>query len=169
MAHREHRDNDARTISIAVLTISDTRTEATDESGALIRRLCAEAGHTVAAWRIVADEPGQIRAALADLLARPGVRAVLVTGGTGLSARDRTFEAIAEMMDRRIEGFGELFRALSYQEIGAAAMLSRAVAGLVSGVPVFSMPGSPAAVRLAMEKLILPGLGHVVEEAAKKS
>ena len=91
MGHRGHRDEEARTVSLAVLTISDTRTEATDESGALIRRLCAEAGHTVAVWRIVADEPGQIRAALADLLARPGVRAVLVTGGTGLSARDRTF------------------------------------------------------------------------------
>jgi len=168
MGHRGHRDGDARTVSLAVLTISDTRTEATDESGALIRRLCAQAGHTVAAWRIVADEPGLVRAALADLLERPGVQGVLVNGGTGISPRDRTFEAIAGMMDRRIEGFGELFRALSYQEIGAAAMLSRAVAGLISGVPVFSMPGSPEAVRLAMETLILPGIGHVVAEAAKK-
>lgn len=169
MGHREHRDNALRAISLAVVTVSDTRTEATDESGALIRALCEKAGHTVAAYHLVPDEPDRLRAALSDLLARPDVKAVLINGGTGISARDRTFETISAALERRIDGFGELFRSLSYEEIGAAAMLSRAVAGLASGVAIFSMPGSPGAVRLAMEKLILPEIGHVVAEATKKS
>jgi molybdenum cofactor biosynthesis protein B len=154
-------------LSLGVITVSDTRTPETDESGKLIGDLCRAAGHSIASMCIVPDEPEQVRGALAAALGRADVEAVLVNGGTGVSARDRTFEAITSSLDRRIDGFGELFRSLSYQEIGARAMLSRAVAGVRSGKPVFSMPGSPAAVRLAMEKLILPALGHVVAEAKR--
>ena len=164
-----HRGQAFRAVSVAVLTVSDTRTEATDQSGALIRTLCAGAGHPVTQYRLTPDEPDQVRAAVEQLVSRPDVQAVLINGGTGISGRDRTFEAISALFERRIDGFGELFRALSYQEIGAAAMMSRASAGLVRGRPVFSMPGSTAAVRLAMEKLILPELGHAVAEAQKQS
>ena len=169
MSHREHREQAPRSLSLAVITVSDTRTPETDECGKLIGDLCRAAGHSVADWRVVPDEPDLVRAELAAALGRADVQAVLMNGGTGISARDRTFEAIAGALDRRIDGFGELFRALSFQEIGAAAMLSRAVAGLCSGKPVFSMPGSPAAARLAMEKLILPELGHVVAEAGRRT
>jgi len=164
-----HREEEFRAVSVAVLTVSDTRTEATDESGELIRSLCAAAGHTIRHYGIVPDEPADVRAVVKEWVSQPDVEAVLINGGTGISTRDRTFEAIDSLFERRIDGFGELFRALSYQQIGAAAMMSRAAAGLVSGRPVFSMPGSPGAVRLAMEKLILPELGHVTGEARKKS
>jgi len=166
MVHREHA---FRPVAVAVLTVSDTRTEATDRSGEMIRSLCLAAGHRVNHYRICPDEPDLVRAAVADLVSRSDVEAVLINGGTGISARDRTYEAIAALFERRIDGFGELFRSLSYQEIGSAAMMSRAAGGLVSGRPVFSMPGSTAAVRLAMEKLILPELSHAVSEAQKKS
>ena len=164
-----HREQGPRTVNVAVLTVSDTRTEATDTSGALIRDLCVAAGHRVTHYRLTPDDPDQVRAALADLVSRADVEAVMINGGTGISKRDRTFEAIATLLQRRIDGFGELFRSLSYQEIGAAAMMSRATGGLIGDRPVFSMPGSTAAVRLAMEKLILPELGHAVSEAQKPS
>ncbi len=169
MGHREHRETAPRSITLAVITVSDTRTPETDESGMLISDLCRQAGHQTVHHVVVPDDPGKLRSAVSEALARPGVQAVLVNGGTGISGRDRTFEAISGLIEMRLDGFGELFRHLSYQEIGPAAMLSRAVAGVVAGRPVFSMPGSPAAVRLAMEKLILPELSHVVAEAAKHS
>ncbi len=169
MGHREHRESGPRSVCVAVVTVSDTRTSRTDESGRLARALLEQAGHTVRSSRIVPDDPAAVRAALGELLADEGVQAIVLNGGTGVSARDRTIEAVSALLERRIEGFGELFRSLSYAEIGSAAMLSRAVAGLASGRPVFSVPGSPAAVRLAMEKLILPELGHVVAEANKPS
>ncbi len=169
MGRREHRESTASPVRAAVLTVSDTRTEQTDESGSLTRALLEAAGHAVAASRIVPDDPIRVRAALEELLAQPGVQAILVNGGTGVSARDRTIEAVSATLDRRLDGFGELFRALSYQEVGPAAMLSRALAGVARGKPIFSMPGSPAAVRLALEKLILPELGHVVSEASRLS
>jgi molybdenum cofactor biosynthesis protein B len=169
MGHREHRETAPKSITLAVITVSDTRTPSTDESGMLICDLCRQAGHQPVHHVVVPDEPGKVRSAVSEALARPGVQAVLVNGGTGISGRDRTFEAISGLFELRLDGFGELFRHLSYQEIGPAAMLSRAVAGVVLGRPVFSMPGSPAAVRLAMERLILPELAHVVAEAAKRS
>lgn len=164
-----HREQAFPAVSLAVLTVSDTRTQTTDESGALIRALCTAAGHRVTQYRLTPDEPDLVRAALVELVSRSDVQAVLINGGTGISARDRTYEAVSTMFERRIDGFGELFRALSYQEIGAAAMMSRAAGGLISGRPVFSMPGSIAAVRLAMERLILPELAHAVAEAQKTS
>jgi molybdopterin adenylyltransferase len=167
MAPKQHRESAPRSLLIAVVTVSDTRTPDTDESGSLIRTLCERAGHAVTQYRLIPDEPDRLKEVLRDLTSRGEVEAILIDGGTGIAARDTTFEAVASLLERRLDGFGELFRALSYQEIGAAAMLSRAVAGLLSGRPVFSMPGSPAAVRLAMEKLILPELGHVVAEARR--
>jgi len=154
-------------VGLAILTVSDTRTIDTDESGTLIRDLAEKAGHVVHEREIVPDDPARIRETLTALLATRAVQAILVTGGTGISGRDRTHQAIAPLLDAVLPGYGEIFRQLSYQEIGAAAMLSRAVAGVASGKPVFSMPGSARGVRLAMEKLILPEIGHVVAEATR--
>ncbi|BDG01840.1 MogA/MoaB family molybdenum cofactor biosynthesis protein [Anaeromyxobacter oryzae] len=166
MGHVEHRHEAPRSARIFVVTASDTRGEAEDESGAFLRRAAEAAGHVVAGYRIVKDEPAELRAALDDAAAA-GVDAVVVNGGTGIAGRDRTYEAVAGLLEKRIDGFGELFRMLSYAEIGSAAMLSRAVAGVWGGRAVFSVPGSLAAVRLAWEKLIGPELGHVLRELRK--
>lgn len=161
----QHRAAAPRRIGCAVITVSDTRTEATDRGGPLVVDLLTAAGHHVVDRTIVPDEPLAMREKLAALVARSDVEAVLMTGGTGISPRDQSFETLTALIARPLPGYGELFRMLSFQEIGAAAMLSRAVAGLIEQTVVFSMPGSPAAVRLAMERLILPELGHLVSQA----
>jgi molybdenum cofactor biosynthesis protein B len=166
MGHEEHRREAPRTLKVFVVTASDSRGVAEDSSGAFLREAAAAAGHEVVGYRLVKDEPAQLREAL-QAAAAAGADAVLVNGGTGIAARDRTYEAVAGMLEKRLDGFGELFRALSYAEIGSAAMLSRAVAGAWDGRAVFSVPGSTAAVRLAWEKLIGPELGHVVRELRK--
>jgi molybdenum cofactor biosynthesis protein B len=166
MGHEEHRREAPRGFKVFVVTASDTRGEAEDESGAYLRAAAAAAGHTVAGYLIVKDEPDQIRAAL-DHAARAGAEVIVVNGGTGIAVRDRTYEAVAGILEKRLDGFGELFRMLSWDEIGAAAMLSRAVAGVWGGRAVFSVPGSRAAVRLAWEKLIAPEAGHVLRELRK--
>ncbi len=166
MGHQEHRHEAPRSVRLFVVTASDTRGEAEDESGGYLRREIAAAGHEVVGYRIVKDDPDQIRAALAAA-AEAGAEAVIVNGGTGIAGRDRTYEAVSGMLEKRIDGFGELFRMLSYAEIGSAAMLSRAVAGVWGGRAVFSTPGSSAAVRLAWEKLIRPEIGHVIRELRK--
>lgn len=148
-----------------MLTVSDTRTLETDEGGRLIETLLHNAGHTMRARRIVPDECKRIRAVARELLTTEGVQALLVTGGTGLAARDQTTEAIEAIYDAVIPGYGELFRMLSFQEIGPSAMLSRASAGRVGQQVVITMPGSPAGVRLAMEQLIVPELPHLVFHA----
>lgn len=145
-----------------MLTVSDTRTEKTDGSGARIRALLTEAGHRVAAYAILPDDPDRVRARVAEWIGAPDVEAVIVNGGTGLAPRDTTYEAIAGLLEKRLDGFGELFRVLSYAEIGAAAMLSRAIAGVAAGTVVASLPGSTAAVELGMTKLLVPQLGHMV-------
>jgi molybdenum cofactor biosynthesis protein B len=157
-----HHGAARRTVGCAVLTVSDTRTPETDTSGRRIRELLEGGGHRVVTAGILPDEPERIRARLDELLADPAVEAVIVTGGTGLAPRDTTYEAIAGRLEKRIDGFGELFRSLSYDEIGPAAMLSRAVAGVAAGRIVASLPGSTAAVELAIGKLLLPELGHMV-------
>ncbi len=163
--HKQHAPS-APEIRVAVVTVSDSRTEATDEGGRLVRDLATAAGFAVVSKVILRDEPADV-AAHVRALARPPadsgqpVQAILLTGGTGLSRRDTTVEALAASFDKTLDGFGELFRMLSYQELGAAAMLSRATAGTIGTTAVFLMPGSPAAVRLAMEKLILPELAHI--------
>jgi molybdenum cofactor biosynthesis protein B len=153
-------------VSVAVVTVSDTRTEATDESGRLARARLAEAGHRVARSAIVPDEPERIRALL-DELTTDDVEVVLLSGGTGIARRDRTFEAVSGLLERTLPGFGELFRSLSYAEIGPAAMLSRATAGVYRGRLVVSMPGSADAVRLALDRLLIPELNHLVWELVR--
>jgi molybdenum cofactor biosynthesis protein B len=160
-----HSHDARRPVAVAcgVVTASDTRTAATDTSGALIEQLLTEAGHRLVARTVVPDEPAAIVAAVDDLLDRGG-RAILINGGTGIAPRDRTFDAVSSLVERPLPGFGELFRMLSYQEIGSAAMLSRATAGIYRSGLLVSMPGSRAAVALAMERLVLPELGHVSSE-----
>lgn len=169
MSHQEHEARAAAEtppVGCGVITISDTRDEASDTSGAAIRALLAERGHRVLHYAVVKDEPAQI-VALVQQLAAQGCKVILTNGGTGIARRDSTFEAIDSLLDKRLPGFGEIFRMLSYQEIGPAAMLSRATAGLHRGALVFCMPGSTNAVRLAMEKLILPELAHLVWETLR--
>jgi molybdenum cofactor biosynthesis protein B len=162
MSAPEHRKDAPTSIRCAVITISDTRHEGNDTSGDAILALLRSAGHEIAARCIVRDDPAQVRQVVQSF--DGGADVVITTGGTGITARDSTYEAIESLLRKRIDGFGELFRALSYQEIGAAAMLSRATAGVAGTMAVFSIPGSEHAVRLAMTKLILPELGHVVRE-----
>ncbi len=161
MGHREHRLHGPVKVPCAVLTVSDTRDESTDTSGALILRHLRRAGHGIVDYRILTDDPERIVSHLRSLAGKARARIVLLTGGTGIARRDTTFEAVAGLLDKRLDGFGELFRALSYRRIGSAAMLSRAVAGTYRGMVVFSMPGSEDAVRLAMTRLILPELPHL--------
>lgn len=160
----EHKAHAPRVVRCFVCTISDSKTPETDTSGQLLRELLQGAGHDVVGYRVVRDEPAQVRAVVEAACADPAVQAILFTGGTGITSRDRTFEALEALLDKRLPGFGELFRMLSYQEVGAAAMLSRAQAGVRAGRLIFSVPGSPAACRLALERLILPELGHLVRE-----
>jgi molybdenum cofactor biosynthesis protein B len=150
-----------------VITVSDTRTLESDSGGALLCELLAGGGHRVALREIVKDEVGAIREALERALASPDCAAVVLTGGTGVAPRDVTPEAVAPLLECELPGFGELFRQLSFAEIGSAALLSRALGGLARGKPVFALPGSRAAVRLALERLILPELGHLVGEGGK--
>lgn len=163
----QHRMTAPRSVRCAVVTVSDTRTVETDTSGALIRERLERAGHAVVFYAIVPDEREEIGRLVDELVQRPDCDAVLLNGGTGIARRDVTYEAIAERIEKRLDGFGELFRWLSYREIGTAAMLSRALAGVYRGRIVIAMPGSTGAVRLAMDELVLPELAHLVFEARK--
>ena len=163
----QHRAAAPEAIRCAILTVSDTRTEETDTSGGLVKALLAGSGHVVSRYQIVPDDPPTISRVLGQWVSDGEVQAILTNGGTGIAGRDTTYEAIAGMLDKRIDGFGELFRMLSYQEIGAAAMLSRAVGGVRGSTVIIAMPGSGNAVRLAMERLILPELAHLVYETTK--
>ena len=151
----------------AVVTLSDTRTPETDKSGRRIRELLSGEGHEVADYRVMREEPLELHAVLADLLSRQAIDAILTNGGTGVSRRDTTVEVAGRYLDQPLPGFGELFRMLSWQQIGSGAMLSRAVGGVARGKLLFAMPGSTAAVELAMTKLILPELRHLVYELRK--
>ncbi len=164
---QEHRAQAPHRVTAAVITISDTRTKENDTSGKTAIEFLEKAGHKVVAWEIVPDEPARIRNTIEQLRRDPQLDAILLTGGTGVGSRDQTFETLAGMLTKTLTGFGELFRMLSYDEIGAAAMLSRAIGGLIDRTVVLAMPGSTAAVRLAMEKLIVPELGHLVRKARK--
>jgi len=163
----QHRAEAPPIVRCAVVTVSDTRTLETDTGGQTIRDLVVGAGHQVVDRHLIPDEPAPMRDLLASLRDRADVDAVLMTGGTGIGSRDQTFETVTGMLDKTLPGYGELFRMLSYEEIGSAAMLSRAVGGLIGRTVLVTMPGSRAAVRLAMEKLILPELGHLVREARR--
>lgn len=160
----EHKADAPQSIGCWVLTISDSKTPETDTSGQLIRRLLTDAGHRVIGAEIVRDEPAEVQRVIGEACRNAQVQALLMTGGTGITSRDATFEAVEELLEKRLPGFGELFRMLSWQEIGGAAMLSRAQMGIARRRVIVSMPGSPNACRLALEKLILPELGHLVRE-----
>lgn len=163
----EHRAAAQEEVRCAVLTLSDTRTAETDTSGAFIRQALDWADFEVVDYQVKPDDPETIRALLTAWAERNDVDAILTNGGTGIAKRDSTYDAITGLLDKRLDGFGELFRMLSYEQIGAAAMLSRAVAGAIGDTIVISMPGSSNAVRLAMEKLVLPELRHLVFELRK--
>jgi molybdenum cofactor biosynthesis protein B len=164
--HR-HRESAPEHVRLAVLTISDTRTPENDTGGDTIEELMRGAGHEIVERRIVRDDAARIRTEIVNLLARPDADAVITTGGTGISARDTTYEVVDRMIEKKLDGFGEIFRALSYEEIGDAAILSRAVAGTVGTKLVACLPGSRNAVRLAVEKLLVPEISHVIFELRK--
>ena len=164
----EHREGGAsHGLGFAIVTVSDSRRAEDDRSGAVARRLVAEAGHRVAGARIVRDETGAIRGMVEAFLADPGCDVLLLTGGTGIAPRDHTPEAVAPLFERELPGFGELFRALSFAEVGPAAMLSRATAGVARGRALFLLPGSPAAVELALTRLVLPEVGHLLAQSRR--
>jgi molybdopterin adenylyltransferase len=163
----EHKATAPTSVGCFVLTVSDSRTPATDTGGAVIRELLTGAGHTVIDSTIVRDEPADVARVVREACADPRVRVVILTGGTGITSRDSTFEAVEALLDKRLPGFGELFRVLSYEQVGAAAMLSRAQMGIHARCIVVSLPGSPNACRLALQKLLLPELGHLVREASR--
>jgi len=163
----EHKATAPATVGCYVVTVSDTRTEETDTGGRAIIELLTAAGHRVIGRSLVRDDPEQLRDAIGRQLANPDVQVVVTTGGTGITSRDCTFEAVSSMLWKRLEGFGELFRMLSYEQIGSGAIMSRAVAGTVAGRIIVSLPGSEGAVRLALEKLLIPELGHLVREATR--
>src|SRR5262245_62593141 len=167
MSVTEHRALSPSHVACFILTVSDTRTLETDTSGQAIAALLEQAGHAVTARRTVRDEPAEVAAILRDTIGRRAARVIITTGGTGISKRDSTYEAVTALFEKQIDGFGELFRMLSFNEIGAAAMLSRATAGVAGGCAIFLLPGSEHAVRLAMERLILPELGHIVRELTR--
>jgi molybdenum cofactor biosynthesis protein B len=160
----EHKNASPGKLRCAVITVSDTRTVDTDQGGAIVVQLLQLAGHHVEARQIIPDEPKLMQSLLEGYVAAD-LDAVLLTGGTGVTRRDQTFETVSRLLDKPLPGYGELFRMLSYQEIGAAAMLSRAVAGICRSTVVITMPGSPAGVRLAMQTLIIPELRHLVGQA----
>jgi molybdopterin adenylyltransferase len=162
-----HKAYAPSSVGCFILTISDTKTAETDTSGKLIRELLEAAGHRVAGSTIVRDEPAEVARVVRQAAADPGVQVILLTGGTGITSRDSTYEAVDALLDKRLPGFGELFRVLSYAEIGPAAMLSRAQLGVVHRRIVASLPGSPNACRLALEKLLIPELGHLVGEVSR--
>jgi molybdopterin adenylyltransferase len=164
MSHKLHQEKAAQSVICAVITVSDSRTAESDTSGNLIKKYLTDHNHQIAHYQIIKDEPTEIRALLVQLAGADKLQAMIFNGGTGISRRDRTFDVLDGLLEKRLVGFGEIFRMLSYQDIGSAAIMSRATAGTLQGKVVISIPGSPAAARLAMEKLILPELSHMVWE-----
>jgi molybdenum cofactor biosynthesis protein B len=164
---QQHRQAAPQAVRCAVVTVSDTRTLENDRGGQLLAESLSAAGHAVVRREIVPDEPNRIRALVEELADATTLDAILITGGTGIAERDQTFETVSGLLTKTLPGYGELFRMLSYEDVGPAAMLSRTIGGVIGQVVLLTMPGSPAAVRLALDKLILPELAHVVYEARK--
>jgi molybdenum cofactor biosynthesis protein B len=167
VSQAEHKAQAPAVARCFVLTVSDTRTADTDTSGRAIRDLLTAAGHDVVGQRLVRDEPDQVAATIRAQLADTRVQVIITTGGTGITSRDGTYEAVDSLIEKRLDGFGELFRMLSFNEIGPAAMMSRATAGTASRKAIFVLPGSEDAVRLAMTRLIIPELGHVIQQVSR--
>jgi molybdenum cofactor biosynthesis protein B len=164
MSVQEHKEKGKKSIGCFVITVSDTRDETTDTSGQAIKKFLTDEGHQATGYRIVKDEPAQIEALLSQALAQADVDAVIVNGGTGIAPRDGTYEVVSRFLEKKLDGFGEVFRYLSYLDIGSAAIMSRAAAGSARGKILISLPGSRGAVTLAMEKLILPEIRHMVSQ-----
>ena len=160
----EHKSYAPKSVNCYVLTVSDSRTPETDEGGRMIREMLTGAGHLVVGHGIEKDDPNAVELHVQGQLITPDVQVIITTGGTGITSRDSTYEAIAALLDKRLDGFGELFRVLSFQEIGPAAMMTRACAGTIGRMAVFALPGSEHAVQLAMTRLIVPEIGHIVRE-----
>ena len=168
MSAHEHKEKGKQSIGCFVITVSDTRDETTDTSGQTIKKFLLDEGHQATGYRIVKDEPAQIEAMLNEALGGDQVDAVIVNGGTGISPRDGTYEVVNRFLEKKLDGFGEVFRYLSYLDIGSAAIMSRAAAGTARGKVLISLPGSRGAVTLAMEKLILPEIRHMVSQLQGK-
>ena len=168
MSVEEHKAKVKRGIRCFVLTVSDTRDESTDTSGQLIKSLLDQENHEVTGYRVVKDEPVEIEQQLCGTLSEDKVEAIIVNGGTGIAPRDGTYEVVSRLLEKRLDGFGEIFRYLSYLDIGSAAIMSRAAAGSARGKVLISLPGSSGAVKLAMEKLILPEIRHMVSQLQGK-
>ena len=166
-AHRAAAGQGA--VTLGLVTVSDTRTPETDENGTYLRQTFEALGHVIAGYAIVKDEPDQVANVLDEIVSMQGMQIVIFNGGTGIAPRDTTYDVIARKLEKTLPGFGEIFRMLSYQQVGAAAMLSRATAGVYRGALVFSVPGSPKAVRLAVEQLILPELNHLAWEVVRRA
>lgn len=167
MGYQEHKEKAPRSVSCAVLTISDSRREEDDESGKLIRERLSQDGHRVVAYAILKNEAESIKKKIGELLQQGGLQVIITSGGTGVSHRDITVETISPILEKKLDGFGELFRSLSYHEIGTGSIMSRAVAGVAGGKVIICLPGSLAAVTLALDKIILPEMGHMVREASR--
>ena len=167
MSYQEHKQKAPRSVSCAVLTISDSRTELDDESGKLIRQKLSQNGHRVMFYAILKNEADSIKKKIYELLKQQELQVIITSGGTGVSHRDITVETIAPILEKKLDGFGQLFRFLSYQEIGTAAIMSRAFAGVAQRKVILCLPGSPGAANLAMDKIILPEIGHMVREATR--
>lgn len=167
MSHIEHKEKAKRLITCAVITVSDSRTEETDMGGKILKEQLTNVGHKIAHYQVIKDEPAQIRELILKLSNDISCQAIIFNGGTGISQRDRTFDVVDSFLEKRLTGFGEIFRYLSYLDIGSAAIMSRATAGSYKGKVIISIPGSPAAVKLAVEKLILPEIAHMVWELGR--
>ena len=167
MGYKEHKERAPKSVSCAVLTISDTRTELDDDSGRLIRQKLIDSGHQVASYCILKDEADPIEKKIHELLREEELQVIIANGGTGVSRRDITVETVYPILEKNLDGFGELFRSFTYQEIGTGSIMSRAVAGVARGKVIICLPGSPAATNLAMDKIILPEIGHMVREATR--
>ncbi|MFC1918664.1 molybdenum cofactor biosynthesis protein B [Chloroflexota bacterium] len=167
MGYQEHKEKAPLSVSCAVITISDSRTEQDDESGMLIKQKLGENGHQVKSYALLKNETRSIEQKIREFLSREEIQVIITSGGTGASYRDITIETILSILEKKLDGFGELFRFLSYDEIGTASMMSRAMAGVARGKVILCLPGSLGAAKLAMDKLILPEIGHMVREATR--
>jgi molybdenum cofactor biosynthesis protein B len=167
MGYHQHKEASPKNITCAVITVSDSRTEETDESGKFLKERMAAAGHQITFYTLLKNDPDAIRKTMASLLTQTGLQVIITTGGTGASHRDVTIETITPMLEKKLDGFGELFRYLTYQEIGTTSVMSRAMSGIIQGKVIINLPGSLNAVTLATEKIILPEVGHMVREATR--
>ena len=167
MGYQEHKRQAPGSVSCAVITISDSRTEQDDESGQLIGQKLSENGHRVMDYAILRNDAGAVKKKLSELLGQEELQVVITSGGTGVSHRDITVETLYPLMEKKLDGFGELFRSMSYEEIGTGSIMSRAVAGVAGGKVILCLPGSLGAVTLAMDRIVLPEIGHLVREATR--